>query len=1600
MADKIIFEVVATAKGVKLVQQQTDKLAKSSDKANQSTKKLDKSRDAYNRREKGAANISSNATKNFSKMQQGIDGGGGSGGLVRAYALLAANVFALTAAFGVLSRSAQIDTLTQSMEVLSTTGGVYIKNVAKEMQAASGFAIDLAQGFRQVSLAASAGLSTTEIEGLTKVAKGAAISLGRNLPDAMDRIFRGAIKLEPEILDEIGLFVRVDEAAQKYARNNGKVVSALTQVEKRQGFLNEILEQGTRKFSEYADEIKPDPYVRLGAALQDIAQSGISMVNKVLGPLLSFLAEAKGLLGAVFGLLVFSLVKKAIPALGQFNAKLAQNATQAAQNARDYTAGIKQTTSDQIQEDNKKIQSTINRLEKERKVTGVGKGRPGQSPKAVAANKALKTELNGQKRLNLLKTKEVELEKQILGAGKTQQKLLREDLADMRVELSNLERQEKLTAKIAANTKKGQIDPRKGSVMQRRQTKLDQKASSTTILAGVSGKAESQGMSEGFKQLNKDVGKSGKSLGRFGKAATYAKGTVSILGTGLSRLMMFLGPVMMIIGFVTPLLIGLGKAMGLSSTESKALSESVTKLDEAFENIEKRFGAQAKGMNDISLSYRGNLSAGIAFHKNLSETANGIVELTTEFETFMRMASPFAQWWESAKEWFGFGREGKVAQLALEGTRESLRGLILAGEDSFVQLFDDAGVSTTKYAAALDKLTEAEKASTAMIEHHGDALKEYAVTSRLANDMAFAFNISNKTQAETMAFFTRELIDSEPGYLKYLTTQIKLKFASKEVQEEYRKLNPTQAESVEIMKAAKEKSEILGKAMQNLQSAIKGAQESVGKFNQAMMPKTKVDDILGSFNSIREKIRELEEIDPSKIAGLFTGFADNDNPLKGLFKDMFEDIESQDAEGNKIITSTLKDSITPEAIKTALKTVQQEFKKYRVTIIKAKAEVKALKQEEKAWAKGAAGGRAAITKQQIAVTGQAQKQFEVAEKLTDITTRNIGFSRKEFAVKKKAFDLITDEKEQEQWLTDNKITRIDFLSVEGQMLEEAIKNRERLIAIGTQEFRIDKQAAEEAMKALAAEKALIDLKRTRLKLNLELASARRGGDVSPVDNARQTIAAAKEAFEFEKSSATLKMDILTAEHEILKVRMKLLFLEAGMATKAEDGTITLNKPAQDMMDTIGKGFAAKSSAIGVGLENAALRFGITTANAIGDSFKAGSGSGILGAIRGASAAVAATGPEGKINTGQKDIEGNDIIIEGLTRQEAAVQVLKSSYQELIETMGEMGPAGAVVAGVAQGSLTIMTGMENQIAAHKAVGKALDEDGNKLSAADQAYARTAANVEMAGSVIAGVGQMLAANSKGQIMEIDQQIDAEKKRDGKSKESLAKIKQMEAKKEAMQRKAFDQNKKVQMAVTIANTAASIMAALSAPPIGLGPTLGMPMAMMAGAMGALQLAVISKTKYQGGSGSIEKPKMTALSIGKRENKVDVSRGASGGEMAYMRGTRGTGNANNFTPAGGAYGMKSYSTGGEGILVGEQGPEVVTPTQPVDVLAASAGGGAQNVNFTINTIDSQGVEQFLSTNQGAIISTIRGSANGYGTPFLEEIDTDVVSADPYPKG
>ena len=98
-------------------------------------------------------------------------------------------------------------------------------------------------------------------------------------------------------------------------------------------------------------------------------------------------------------------------------------------------------------------------------------------------------------------------------------------------------------------------------------------------------------------------------------------------------------------------------------------------------------------------------------------------------------------------------------------------------------------------------------------------------------------------------------------------------------------------------------------------------------------------------------------------------------------------------------------------------------------------------------------------------------------------------------------------------------------------------------------------------------------------------------------------------------------------------------------------------------------------------------------------------------------------------------------------------------------------------------------------------------------------------------------MQQANAKADVAAIDNQIAAEQKRDGKSKGSLAKIAAMERKKEQIKRKAFEQNKKMQMAEVVMATGVAIMNSIK-----MGLPWGAVFGAMAAAMGAAQLSAIS--------------------------------------------------------------------------------------------------------------------------------------------------------------
>ena len=244
-------------------------------------------------------------------------GSGGSSGLVAAYATLAANVFAASAAFLALRNAAQFDQLKMGLEELGAQSGRTLSVMAQGLRDVTGGAISAQEAMTGAALGVSGGFGAKELEGLAKIARGASITLGRDLGDAFDRLTRGAIKLEPEILDELGIMVRLDEAVENYAAKMNKTAGALSQAERRQAFMNAILEQGEQKFGAIADAVDPTAYDKLGATFADLTKDIFGFVNNSLKleKVVGFLADNVIVLAGVMVMFGSTIVNTMLPGL-------------------------------------------------------------------------------------------------------------------------------------------------------------------------------------------------------------------------------------------------------------------------------------------------------------------------------------------------------------------------------------------------------------------------------------------------------------------------------------------------------------------------------------------------------------------------------------------------------------------------------------------------------------------------------------------------------------------------------------------------------------------------------------------------------------------------------------------------------------------------------------------------------------------------------------------------------------------------------------------------------------------------------------------------------------------------------------------------------------------------------------------------------------------------------------------------------------------------------------------------------------------------------------------------------------------------------------
>jgi hypothetical protein len=251
------------------------------------------------------------ASRDFAKQAQGL------GGIVHLYATFAANIFAVGAAFTALNNAFKYEKMIEGAQVLEATTGVAMRSIASNMRDISDGALSMQESLKFTALASSAGITSSNIDKLTKVAKGASLALGRDMGDAIDRIIRGVAKLEPELVDELGITVKAMQAYRDYAKVLGVSAESLTSYQKTAAYTLAVIEEGTKKFGDVSGQLNASPFDKFIGELKNVGTTILNVVNKVVTPILGTLSNNIELIFAGIFLTVKSLVTRAVPEIAK-----------------------------------------------------------------------------------------------------------------------------------------------------------------------------------------------------------------------------------------------------------------------------------------------------------------------------------------------------------------------------------------------------------------------------------------------------------------------------------------------------------------------------------------------------------------------------------------------------------------------------------------------------------------------------------------------------------------------------------------------------------------------------------------------------------------------------------------------------------------------------------------------------------------------------------------------------------------------------------------------------------------------------------------------------------------------------------------------------------------------------------------------------------------------------------------------------------------------------------------------------------------------------------------------------------------------------------
>ena len=208
-------------------------------------------------------------------------------------AAITASIMALHKAWELMELGAKAEQQKQAFKNLAASLGMSADKIIEDLRRMSGETMSTSQIMGKASQAMILGIDPTKLAKMMEISRASARVFGKDVGFMFESIAVGVGRQSKLILDNLGIIVSAGDAYEKYAKTLGKSTKELTEMERKQAFLNATLEAGERILQQIDTSTMTnlEKMQKLKAGWQDLAEKIGQSLWLVLGFIQGFMNQ-------------------------------------------------------------------------------------------------------------------------------------------------------------------------------------------------------------------------------------------------------------------------------------------------------------------------------------------------------------------------------------------------------------------------------------------------------------------------------------------------------------------------------------------------------------------------------------------------------------------------------------------------------------------------------------------------------------------------------------------------------------------------------------------------------------------------------------------------------------------------------------------------------------------------------------------------------------------------------------------------------------------------------------------------------------------------------------------------------------------------------------------------------------------------------------------------------------------------------------------------------------------------------------------------------------------------------------------------------------